>query len=260
MRIKITPILLLIIIIAGLSSCIPQKKLRYIQEQEESSIDTTNLENIRPNYRFKEGDLVYLKVFSINEESVAIFNRGENRNRNDLTSPMGLYLNGYTISDSGYIRLPIVGKVKIIGLTERESCIYVESIIRNYVKDATVVIKLAGFNVTFIGEVRKPGRIAPLVSHLNILEAIALAGELTGYGNRKRVLIIREVDGKNIIKSININDKNIIMSEDYYLQPNDIVYVESLNAKAYGFERVPYSLIFNTISITIVLITFFKAL
>jgi len=255
---QINNLLLFIIIAASITSCIPQKKLRYIQELEESSIDTADYLNIRNKYKFKVGDLIYLKVYSINEKNASIFNRGENNNRNDMNSPIGLYLNGYTVSDSGFIRLPIVGNVNILGLTEKESCNKVEYIIRKYIKDATVVIKLAGFNITLIGEVKHPGKIAPLVSNLNIFEAIAMAGELTSYGNRKKVLIIREVNGKNIVKSINILDRNIIMSKDYYLQPNDIIYVESMNAKAYGFERVPYSIIFSTLSMTIVLITFFR--
>jgi len=247
---KFSALLLLISMI----SCIPQKKLRYLQEVEESSVDTTQTDEISTVYIIKAKDEIYLKINSVDPSTYSFFNGGDSRSSaNMYNSELGLYLNSYTVSDSGYIQLPVAGKIKIVGMDLEKARFEVESVLKLYLNDVSVTLKLSGFRITLIGEVRRPGRYAPLVSQLNILEALAVGGDMTSYGNRQRVMVIREIDGKEHIHFIDLLDNNLIYSQNFNLLPNDIIYVESLNAKTWGFEKFPYVLILSSITTFIAL-------
>ena len=252
---KFSALLLLISMI----SCIPQKKLRYLQEVEESSIDTTETKKINTTYIIKVKDEIYLKINSVDPNTSSFFN-GSAGGTSSMISDLGLYLNSYTVSDSGYIQLPVAGKIKIVGMDLEKARFEVESVLKLYLNDVSVILKLSGFRITMLGEVKNPGRYFPYVSQLNILEALAVAGDMTSYGNRQRVMVIRKIDGKEHIHFINVLDQNLIYSENFHLLPNDIIYVESLNAKTWGFEKFPYSLLFGSITTFIVLWTFIGAM
>jgi len=252
--------LLTLLVLMSMISCIPQKKLRYLQEVEESQVDTTKTE-VDVNYHLKADDEVYIQVNSIDPKTYAFFNGGGGQtNANQMNNDIGLYLNSYTISDSGYVELPVVGKIKIAGLTIRDAQAEVENHLKDYLTEVSVVLKLSGFRVTLIGEVKRPGRYNPYVSQLNLFEAIALSGDMTSYGNRERVMIIRKNNGKEEIFIVNMLDKNIINSEYYHLLPNDVIYVESLNAKTWGFEQFPYVLILSTLTTFIALMSLIRTM
>lgn len=252
--------LLGLLVLISMVSCIPQKKLRYLQEVEESQVDTTKT-NLDINYHLKSDDEVYIQVNSIDPRTYAFFNGGGgNTQSNQMNNDIGLYLNSYTISDSGYIELPVAGKIMIAGFTIREAQTAVENKLKNYLTEVSVVLKLSGFRITLIGEVKRPGRYTPYVSQLNLFEALALSGDMTSYGNRERVMIIRKADGKEQVYIVNLLDKNILNSEFYYLLPNDVIYVESLNAKTWGFEQFPYVLILSTLTTFIALMSLIRTM
>ena len=256
---KLNKLAIILILGLTLTSCIPQRKLRYLQEQKESSIDTSQTQNIDKTYKLKPKDEVYLKVNSIDPKTYAFFNGGESL-LNQFNTDLGLYLNSYTISDSGMIQLPVAGKIKIDNMNLEEARSTIETVLSNYLKDVSVTLKLSGFRLTILGEVKRPGRYAPYVSQMNIMEAVALAGDMTAYGNRKRVMIIREEKGKEHILYINLLDKNILQSKSFNLLPNDIIYVESLNAKTWGFETFPYTLILSSLTTFIAIMSLIRTI
>ena len=244
----------ILVLLISMISCIPQKKLRYLQELEESSIDTTKTNEIDKTYHLKVKDELYLKINSVDPKTYSFFNGGDaTSNAQMFNSELGLYLNSYTISDSGYIQLPVVGKISIVGLDLEEARLKVEESLKNYLTDVSVTLKLSGFRITILGEVKRPGKYVPYVSQLNIMEALAVAGDMTAYGNRQRIMIIREENGKENIHFIDLLDIKLIQSPDFNLLPNDIIYVESLNAKTWGFETFPYALILSSITTFIAL-------
>jgi polysaccharide export outer membrane protein len=257
---KIFKAILFVMMVSLLGSCIPQKKLRYLQPQEESTIDTTKSNEIDKAYQLKAKDEIYLRVNSVDPNTYMFFNGGESNTANQFNSDLGLYLNSYTISDDGSIQLPVAGEIQIAGLSIEAARATVEGVLQKYLNDVTVTIKLSGFKITLVGEVKRPGRYTPYVSQLNILEALALAGDMTSYGNRTRVMIIREEKGKEHIHIINLLDQNLLQSEDFNLLPNDIVYVESLNAKTWGFEQFPYALILSSLTTFIALMTLMRTM
>ena len=258
---KLLKLAIILLLASTIVSCIPQKKLRYLQTLEESTIDTTQSQKIDNTYRLKSKDEIYLQVNSVDPKTYAFFNGGDGvNNAQKYNSDLGLYLNSYTISDSGFIQLPVAGKINIVGMNLEEARLRVESILKKYLNDVSVTLKLSAFRFTILGEVKRPGRFAPYVSQLNIMEAIALAGDMTSYGNRTRIMIIREVNGKENIKIINMLDRNILLSDDFNLLPNDIIYIEPLNAKTWGFETFPYALILSSITTFIALMAIIKTI
>jgi polysaccharide export outer membrane protein len=249
--------LIVLIGIIGFTSCIPQKKLRYMQDLEESQYDTTSVsqnEKENSSYKIQSKDELYIMVNSLNPKTFVFFNGGENRvqyNQSDVS----LYLTSYTVNDSGCVELPVVGQVFIRGLTVREASLEIEKALKKYLTEVSVTVKLSGFKVTLLGEVKRPGRYTAYVSQMNILEALALAGDMTPYGNRERVMLIREDGGKEQVYILNLLDKNLLNEDNFNLLPNDIIYVESLNAKTWGFETFPYALILSTLTTFIAMTT-----
>lgn len=248
--------LFIFLIILSVVSCIPQKKLRYLQEVEQAQSDTVAMhENQKEtSYQIQLKDELYIKVNSLNPETYVFFNGGD-VNSNYNSSDVSLYLNSYTVNDSGYVELPVVGQIKIVGLTVNEASTVIEKALKKYLTEVSVVVKLSGFKVTLLGEVKRPGRYNSFVSQMNVLEALALAGDMTAYGNRERVFLIREENGKEQIYFLNLLDRQLIYQENFNLLPNDIIYVESLNAKTWGFETFPYAIILSSLTTFIAMTT-----
>lgn len=151
-------------------------------------------------------------------------------------STSGGTLMPYLVDNDGTINFPIIGKIQVQGLTKEECQDKIAGLIKPYLADdetPIVVVRMTGYHVTVMGEVAKPSVINVTQEKINILDAIAQAGDLTIYGVRDNVLLIREDDkGEKHQYRLNMNDANIINSPYYYLQQNDIVYVEPNKTKA----------------------------
>jgi len=252
---KNSRLLVIIGILAYLTSCTPQKKLIYLQEKSQS--ESSKVYNSKsPDYRLRVYDVLYIRVNSINSESFDFFNVGQGMNNSYLfQSEMGVYLNSYTINDSGFINFPVVGDLFVSGLTIEEAQRKVQSSINIYLKDATTIVKLASYRVSIVGDVLRPGVYYFYQDKVNLLEAIAKAGDLTVYGNRTRVMLLRKTDKGDKITFIDLTDRNLLNREEFYLLPNDIVYVEPNKvAKSLGFATFPWSLMLSTISTVVAVI------
>jgi len=170
----------------------------------------------------------------------------------------GIYLNSYMVSDSGYVDFPFVGKIYVKGLSLEQAKDLIQDIVKDYLKETTVIVKLAIFKVTVIGEVNRPGIVNIYQNKMNIFELIAMAGDMTSFAKRDKIYLVRETqDGTKVIQ-LNLNDINILESDYYYIQPDDVVYVPPVKGKNYAFANFPYTLIFTTITTTLLLINFFK--
>lgn len=249
-------IIITLVLAISVAGCIPQKRLRYLQEVEQSQLDTTTNNQVAMlnSYKIKAKDELYIKVNSLNPKTFAFFNGSETTtNLNNTES--GLYLTSYTVNDSGYVDFPIVGPVKIVGLTIKEASTELENQLKKYLTEVSVIVKLSSFRVTLLGEVKRPGRYTAYVSQMNVLEALALAGDMTAYGNREKVFLIREVDGKEKVYFLNMLNQEVLNEPNFHLLPNDIIYVESLNAKTWGFETFPYTLILSSLTTFIAMTT-----
>ena len=261
---RIIPLLftMLMIVASTLTSCVSQKKILYFQNEtmlNDSTFTSIEYENERYfDYKVQPGDILYIKIASLDEKFAAYFNT-MNGNINSTSGGAGngsMYLNGYNVDAEGYIELPIIGEVQIKDETIAEIQEKIQLSMNEYLKETVVYVKLGAFNLTILGEVAKPGQYQVYQSDINIFQAIALAGNATDFANKSNIKIIHQTPKGSQIVRININDADVLSSPHYYLKPNDIVYVEPLKLKQYGFTSLPYGTIFSAISLIITCITF----
>ena len=187
-----------------------------------------------------------------------IFSDDQARNSTNYYTDAGIYLNSFLVSEAGYIDFPFVGSIYLKDLTIEEAKDLISSIVKDYIKESTVVVRLALFKIAALGEVKRAGQINVYQNKLTILEAIAMAGDLTNFAKRDQIIIIRETQTGTKTKRINLNDVSILESEYFYIQPNDIIYVPPIKGKNFAFNQFPYALILTTISTTLLLINFFQ--
>src|SRR5664280_2142076 len=169
---------------------------------------------------------------------------------------------GYNVSPDGYITLVPIGQIKISGLTLEETRIKLQELTERVFLNSTVECKLLSFKFTVIGEVKVPGAYINYNNYLTVIEAIGRAGGVGDLGNRDRVLVIRPMDKGTKTYRINLQDKNILNSEAYFLLPNDVVIVEPLKQKIFNMNLPIVSFIITTtltaLSTTLLLINYLK--
>lgn len=225
-----------IVILLIFTACGPSRDLVYFSNLEEEDLNQhepiTN--NVEPT--IQADDLLNITVNSLSVETNALFNTGVLGTLGSTVSSgreSTRVIEGYLVDKEGSINFPVVGKIHLAGLTKAQATDTITKILsRDYVKDPVVNIRFLNFKITLIGEVNNPSTITIPTEKINIAEAISMAGDLTALGQRENILIIREKDGIRNLHRINLNDKNLINNPHYYLQQNDIVYVEPHRLKA----------------------------
>jgi polysaccharide biosynthesis/export protein len=165
-------------------------------------------------------------------------------------------MTSYTVNDSGFIVFPFVGLIKVKDLTILAAQDTIQDAISKYISEASVLVKFVGKSVSILGEVSRQNNYIIYSDNINIFKALALAGGLTDYGDRENVSVIREINGKAQIHKLNLTDKYIIQSDFYYLKPEDIVLVQPLKQKSWGFAQFPYTLVLASLTTLITLLTF----
>ncbi len=251
-------IVLVIFCLVSFFSCTPLSKIKYLQ-QISNDIKSDTLINTSKVYRLQKGDQLYIDILtSIPEMNVYI--SGKNAASSQLyTSPTDIYLKSYQINDSGYIYLPFAGKFIAENKTIDEIKLDINSAISKFITDAVIVVKLANFNVTVIGEVNKPGMYYANNNRINIFEAIGLAGDLTIYGNRKKVTVMRRMqNGDYKLFYADITKSNVVSCEVFNLKPNDVIYFEPLSTKPFGLGTFPYATILSAITTLLLIINYTK--
>lgn len=248
------------------TSCVPQKKILYLQNEtmlSDSSFMSIEYENERNfSYKVQPGDNLFIRIASLDEMFAKYFNSmNQSGAMGSISSQYAsgnpsIYLNGYTIGDDGNIELPFVGSVFVKDLTIDEIQTKVQGIMSEYLKETIVYVKLGVFNLTILGEVLKPGQYQIYQSDINIFQAIALAGNATDFANKSAIKIIHQTPKGSQIVRVNLNDADILSSPDFYLKPNDIIYIEPLKTKQFGFTSIPYGTIISAMSLLITCFTF----
>ena len=219
-----------------LTSCGSTKNVAYFRNS-----DSINFEKSRFLYdaRIMPKDQITISVNTTNSEASLPFNlllQNAYQQGRTISSGAGGTLMPYLVDNQGFINFPIVGKLHVGGLTKSEAEKLVTEKIRPYMAESenpVVTVTMASYSVSVLGEVNRPGTFQVSREKITILEALAQAGDLTIYGVRDRVKLIREdATGKKQIVTLNLNDANIVNSPYYYLQQNDVLYVEPNNVKA----------------------------
>ncbi|RYH74586.1 polysaccharide biosynthesis/export family protein [Meridianimaribacter flavus] len=212
------------------TSCASKKDIVYFQDEPLRVMDESNIHNYELKY--KTDDLLTIDVSALNPESAMPFNLPAVSYNSSVISAQGsLKMQTYLIDINGDIEFPVLGKIKLGGLTRTQSTNFLKEKLTEYIKEPIVNIRLANFTVSVLGEVARPGTFTIQDERVTLPEALGLAGDLTIQGNRKNVLLIREVDGQKRFSKIDLTSINIVNSPIYYLEQNDVLYVEPNNAK-----------------------------
>lgn len=223
--------LLILFCLATLFSCVNTKKALYFSNTKDTSF-TNNI--ALPVPQIRSSDLLSINVSSLNPEASKIFNQP---NRTDIQSSTAtgetVYPSGYLVNEQGYIRFPILGDIKATGLTKMElqDQIRTSLINKKLLLDPIIEIRHLNFKVSVLGEVARPTLITVPNEKITLLEALSLAGDMTIYAKRKNILVIREDEGKRVLKRLDLTSEELFNSSYYYLKSNDIVYVEPNKAK-----------------------------
>ncbi len=247
---------ILILFLLSFVSCIPTRKLKYVQDFSDSSENSYAVTD-RASKKIVPYDELYITVFSTDEKTAGYFNVTPTVSSNVQG---GLSLFTYTVNDSGTINFPYVGKIVLKDLTLDEARNKIQLSLNEYVEQSFITVKFVEKDITVLGEVNRPGKFSITRDQINVFQAFAMCGDLTFYANRNKITIIREDKGKITYNYIDVTDKKIVLSEFYYLKPNDIVYVEPLNAKFWGIKpsmletTMTYLTYFSTIMSALALI------
>ena len=263
MNIKIQNFVFLCLI-AFLASCSAPKEVLYLQD-----IASVKEENIDKNYEviIHKDDLLAILVNSKDPELALPFNMPVVTYQIGAQTTAQQRLLGYLVDRNGDIDFPILGKIHVEGLTRMQvtELIKQKLMSEDLIKDPIVTVQFLNFKVSVMGEVARPGTFDISGDRITLLEALSMAGDLTIYGRRDRVAVIRETDGKRRITYHDLRSSDIFQSPCYYLQQNDIVYVEPNKAKT-GQSRINsnnsvgvwLSAVSVLASITSLLVTMFK--
>lgn len=230
--------LFLFVLILVLSSCGSTKNVPYFQDI--SALDKSYLANtaVFTEPKIQSDDIISISIFTIDPNTSMIVNQvgtqainssitGQSNNIGATQSTAG-----FLVDKNGEIDLSIIGKVKISGLTTTAAKDLIKERASSAFKDPNVQVRFANFKVTVLGEVSRPAAYTVLNEKVSVLDALGLAGDLTIYGKRENVLLIRDYDGKKEFARLNLNSSELFNSPFFYLKQNDVIYVEPSQGKA----------------------------
>lgn len=217
-----------------LSSCgVQYKQVPYFQDLNDSLTEEETILNYS-SLKIQKEDILAITVTSLNAEASAIFNFGSTSsiqgNTSGNSSPLNT-ANGFKVDQDGKIQLPLIGSVLIAGLTTSAARDLVQLKLTPFLKEPVVSLRLVNFKVSILGDVARPGVFPVQNERITLPEALSMAGDLNITAQRDNVLIIREINGKRQYIRLNLQKKEVFNSEYFYLQNNDVLYVQPSNAK-----------------------------
>jgi polysaccharide export outer membrane protein len=198
-------------------------------------------------YTLKPYDELFIQINSLDEPQTAITSNSGSQSGGAASA--GTPLNTQKVDKEGFLELPIVGKIQVKDKTVDEVTAMLKEAFKNVLNMPMISVKLANSFITVIGEVKVPGHLIYMEDKLNIFDAISMAGDITDYGNRKTVILLRTNNGKTMRTELDLTKPEIVTSDFYYMKPRDIIYVKPLGRKFSALNlKESYSLFITTIS------------
>ena len=234
---KFCKILSLTLMILAAVSCSTPKEISYFQDLQPGVTELTITDPVEIKVRPK--DKLSILVNAQDQKLTNMFNlpivSQQIGQESTGSSGNSRGVSGYTVDTDGYINFPVLGKIKVEGMTREQIADYLTGQLKNQelIKEPVVTVEFMNFGVSVLGEVNRPGRISINRDNLTILDALSEAGDLTIFGKREKVLVLRQENGKQRVYGINLcSAEHIYSSPVYYLQQNDVVYVEPNDTKS----------------------------
>ncbi len=239
----------LIFILAFVVSCVPVKQLKYfndIKDIEEPGVNPRTQKIIAPF------DKLYIKVFSIDPKTLAIFNTADEMRYGSGNN--GVI--GYLVDENGNINFPFVSNIKVSSLTAAQAADKIQKALKDYVGETSIIVKYIDNQITVMGEVQRQGVYPFTQDKLTIYEALGLGGGLTRYGDRKNIILIRNEGTKIMHYRLNLTESKIADKEYYYILPNDVIVVEPLKAISSSYSNITFTTILTSITTFIAVLLF----
>ena len=205
------------------NSCATRKEVVYFQDA--SNYETLVSDNTQAN-TFKVDDVVNIHISTLDPQASLPFNLFRGSSETGMRPEQVDYI----VDKNGEIDFPVIGKIKIVGLSPEETKILLANKLKDYLKDPIINIRLQNFTITVLGEVNRPGTYPVNGEQITVLEALGLANDLTIKGRRENVMVIRDFNGTKVYTRIDLTKKEVLSSPVYYLTQNDVVYVEPNNS------------------------------
>lgn len=238
------------LLIGLLSSCVTARKVNYMQEPDRqipTYADTLSFED----YELRIGDRMYIYVYSLDENITKMYNAGgsgsmvrQQMNQGNMSGSYDLYT--YLVDEQGNIEFPTIGKIPVRGLTTREVKRKLEEELSKLLQEipgySTVSVEVNIVNRTFSIIGAQSGRYVINKEKMTIFEALAMAGDLGEFNSRKEIKLVREKEGKTTIKTFDVRSKDIVNSEYYYIEPNDIIYIRQIPGYSFGINSASTAL------------------
>ncbi|WP_300603524.1 polysaccharide biosynthesis/export family protein [Niabella sp.] len=233
--------LLTFLFVLIVSSCSTNRNLVYFNNLPPGG-DTAQIVN-KMSAKIEKGDVLGITITTLSPEYNQLFSTGTAPQAPVSAAPVSTTAttagisntnadaarNGYLVDENGQVNLPVLGKIDLLGLTRKEAQDKITAEVAKTAKTPIVNIRFLNYKVTVIGEVTRPGSFNVPDERVNVLEALGMAGDLTPYAIRENILVIREKEGTRTMQRINLADKNVFNSPYFYLQQNDVVYVQPEN-------------------------------
>ncbi|MEQ8243660.1 polysaccharide biosynthesis/export family protein [Fulvivirga sp.] len=249
------------LVLTGLlfASCVPNKKILYMQTKDElaegfrkdSVLREYNLAN--HEYKIQPEDILSVKVISLTDEEYSIFKESQNQNLQGNIAAAAL--SGYLVDVDGYLEFPVVGKIKVSGLSIVQIEQRIQESIKSYLVNPVVRVRLLNFRVTILGEVNQEGVIEVVNNQVSILEVIGRAGGMTDLAKRDEVKLIRKNGSQMSVSYLNLLDEELLNSPSFYLQNNDVLIIEPLKQRPFRKYFGP-NLALIISSVSVLLLTF----
>ena len=244
LQLKVSSFIKLLVLLLIIQGCTPMSKITYLNNSQSGEWDVSP---IPPKHHLEIGDILMVRVISRNEESNNLFNLESNTNSaNSVLTAANLYLNGFTISQEGTIDIPNVGEVFVLNQTLEEAETTISLKAEEFLINPFVIVKLANFQFTVLGEINAPGNYPVYKEGLTIYDAIAMSGGINDYGNLKKIKIVRSEKNKKQIYNVDLTSSNILTSDFFYLRNNDLIYVQPLKFK--GFKKSQSQLLLSALT------------
>jgi len=246
------PLLALSIFMLIISSCGLYKdkgyqQVSYYQDLNRSGATPEPIRNYQP-FKIQAGDILGINVSALNQEAASVFNTSINRaNGNNLDNSATNPVYGFKVDVNGQVQLPLVGSLSVVGLTTDEVAKDLAHKLQDYLKSPIVNVRVLNFKISVLGDVLKPDVYTIQNEHINVNEALSMAGDMSITAKRTNVLLVREENGQRQFITLDMTKKDVFDSPYYYLHNNDVIYVDADKTK---YDNVARSYKTNTLVIS----------
>jgi polysaccharide biosynthesis/export protein len=239
---------LVILIMTFSASCVPIKQLNYFNDLDDLAEPGANPRTQKVIMPF---DKLYIKVISIDPATTQMFNTSE-----EMRSGTRDGVLGYLVDEAGNVNFPFVGNINVVSLTTAKAAEKIQKALSDYVPNIAVAVKYIDNQITIMGEVKQQGVFPFIQDKLNIYEALGLGGGLTEYGDRKKIILVRNEGAKIMHYRLDLSNSKIAGKDYYYILPNDVIIVEPLKAISASYQNITYTTILSSITTLIAVLLF----